>query len=427
MKAMLAVFALSAVAMADDWPSWRGPTGQGQCAEKELPLTWSPTENVRWKVALPDIGSSTPVVWGDRVFVTQASEKTWPPKGGNGGMAAAKKRSLLCFNRADGKLLWQKDVIHEAEEPTHPTNPYCSASPALDAERVVVSHGSAGLHCYDHGGKELWKVDAGKMEHVWGNASSPVLYEDLVILWCGPGENQRLLAVDRKTGAKKWEHAEPGGDSGLGGKGAKWTGSWSTPVIAKVDGKDQLVLGVPKTLKGFDPKTGKELWSCAGLGDLVYASPLIADGIAVATSGYGGPALAVKLGRGGDITADRLWNHTKGNPQRIGTGVLVGPHFYTVEEPGTPRCFDIKSGEDLWAKQVKERPAGGAWGSTLHAAGRLYITDRGGTTLVLKADPTYELLASNKLGEHTDASIAVSNGELFIRTYKSLWCIGAKK
>jgi outer membrane protein assembly factor BamB len=417
--AILALLALCA--RADDWPGWRGPTGQGHSAEKNLPLKWGPTENVRWKVPLPDAGSSTPAVWGDRVFVTQASEKTvWPPRGNNGGPAAARKRSLLCFARADGKLLWQKDVIHEAEESTHPTNPFCSASPAVDGERVVVSHGSAGLHAYDFSGKELWKVDAGRMEHIWGNASSPVLHGDLAILWCGPGENSRLLAVDKKTGQKAWEHPEPGGDP------RKNIGSWSTPILAQIDGQDQLILSVPNRLKGFDPKTGKELWSCAGLTSLVYTSPLYAEGVAVAMSGFHGHALAVKLGGSGDVTKDRLWHHAQNNPQRIGSGIIVGEHVYIVEDSGVPHCFELRTGQEVW--KVEQRPGGGgAWGSMVHADGRLYVTSRGGTTQVFKASPTFELLASNRLGEHTDASIAVSNGELFIRTYKHLWCIAERK
>jgi outer membrane protein assembly factor BamB len=419
--ALLLVWGLSSAARADNWPAWRGADGQGHCGEKGLPLKWGPSENVRWKVALPDSGSSTPAVWEDRVFVTQASEKTgWPPKGGNGGTAKARKRSLLCFARADGKLLWQADVIYDEEESTHPTNPFCSASPATDGERVVVSHGSAGLHCYDLSGKELWKVDAGKMEHQWGNASSPVLYEDLCILWCGPGEKQFLLAVNKKTGAKVWQHDEAPGD------GKKFIGSWSTPILAKVDGKDQLILSVVQKLKGFDPKTGKELWSCDGLGNLVYTSPLLADGIAVAMSGYGGPALAVKLGGSGDITKDRLWQ-TPRNPQRIGSGVIADGHVYMVEDDGNPHCFELKSGQELWKGQIEKRPAGGAWGSMLHLDGKLYITDRGGTTMIFAANPKFELLGTNRLGEHTDASIAVSNGDLFIRTYKSLWCISEKK
>ncbi len=420
--AVLLFLGAAAGAGADEWPAWRGATGQGHSAEKNLPLAWSPTQNVRWKVSLPDAGSSTPAVWGDRVFVTQASEKTqWPPSGGNGGVAKARKRSLLCFARADGRLLWQADVVYDEPESTHPTNPYCSASPATDGERVVVSHGSAGLHAYDLDGKPLWKVDAGKMEHIWGNASSPVLWGDLAILWCGPGERQALLAVNKKTGAKVWEHVDAPGDP------KKFLGSWSTPLIAAVGGRDQLVLSVSHRLKGFDPATGKELWSCEGLGPLVYTSPLVADGIAVAMSGYGGPALAVKLGGSGDITPDRLWHLTKGNPQRVGSGTIVGGHLYILEEDGRPHCFDLKTGEELWQKQYEKKPAGGAWGSMVHADGRLYVVDRGGTTLVLKASPTFQLLATHRLGEHTDASIAVSKGDLFIRTYKQLWCIAEKK
>ena len=193
----------------------------------------------------------TPVVWGDKVFVTQASEKNWPPKGGNGGVARAKKRSLMCFARADGKALWQADVIYDEDESTHPTNPYCSASPATDGERVVVSHGSAGMHCYDLSGKELWKVNLGKLEHVWGNASSPVLYGDLVILWCGPGARSFLLAVNKKTGAKVWETIEKGAEPG------KFEGTWSTPIIVKSEGRDQLLLGVPNKLKGSIPRPAR--------------------------------------------------------------------------------------------------------------------------------------------------------------------------
>src|SRR5262249_51525221 len=153
----------------------------------------------------------------------------------------------------------------DEKESTHPTNPFCSASPAVDGERVIVSFGSAGMYAFDLAGSELWKYDAGKMEHIWGNASSPVIYGDLVILWCGPGATQTLVAVDKKTGKKVWEHNEPGGDSGVG---KVWVGSWSTPIIASVEGQDQLILSVPKKLKGFDPKSGKELWHCDGLSDL---------------------------------------------------------------------------------------------------------------------------------------------------------------
>lgn len=425
--ALLAVCGVAALGLGADWPGWRGPGGQGQSSETKLPTKWSTTENVKWKVPLPDTGSSTPVIWGDRVFVTQASDKTggWPPPGG-GGPALAKKRSLLCFHRADGKLLWRKDVNYDEKEATHPTNPFCSASPVTDGERVVVSHGSAGMHCYDFEGKDLWNVPLGKLEHIWGNAASPIIYNNFVILWCGPGERQFLLAVDKKSGKEIWKKDIPGGASGLGAS-KSWIGSWSTPIVVKIDGRDQMILGVPTKLKGFDPKDGSELWSCDGLTNLVYTSPLYADGVAVAMSGFHGSALAVKVGGSGDITKDRLWHHAKSNPQRIGTGVIVGEHVYMIEENGTPHCFELKTGKEIWESQVEKRPGGSTWSSLVHADGKLYIVNRNGDTLILSASPKYQQLGFNRLGEHTDASIAPSNGELFIRTYKHLWCIADKK
>ena len=410
---------------AENWPNWRGPDNQGHSTEANLPLTWSDKEHVKWKIALPDQGNSTPIVWGDRIFLTQASDKKdWPPKPPSGAPASAHKRSLWCLNRADGKVLWQKDVIYPELESTHNTNPFCSASPVTDGERVIVSHGSAGLFCYDFHGKELWKRDLGKFEHIWGNASSPILYGDLGILWCGPGERQFLLAVNKKTGETVWETPIPGGKYGKKDEG--WLGSWCTPIIINVDAQDEVIVGISEKLKGFDPKTGKELWSCDGLGKLVYTSPVAGNGVAVAMAGYGGAAIGVRLGGKGDVTqTHRLWQHAR-NPQRIGSPVIVGDHLYILNDSGQPTCYELKSGKELW--DVKERPAGGAWGSMVHAAGRLYVTTNNAETLVFAASPKYELLARNRLdGDTVRASIVPSNGELLIRGHRHLWCIGTKK
>jgi outer membrane protein assembly factor BamB len=271
--------------------------------------------------------------------------------------------------------------------------------------------------CYDFDGKELWKKDLGKLEHVWGNASSPVLYGDLCILWCGPGERQFLLAVNKKTGETAWEHHDPGGDSGREGK--KFAGSWSTPIIAKVGEQDQLILSMVGKLRGFDPRTGKELWSAQTGGNLIYHSPLYADGIAV-TGG-----LSVKLGGTGDISKARLPIRLSG--ASVGTGVIAGDYLYVHSDGGAPKCHDLQTGKELWTDQIEKRPGTTAWGSLVHAGGRLYITDQSGTTLVYATGPKYELLGANRLGEHTNASLAVSNGDLFIRTWKHLWCISEKK
>lgn len=429
MRTTVALFVIAictASARAENWPSWRGPTGLGVSEEKNLPIKWSDTENVRWKVKLPSAGNSTPIIWGDRVFITQANDVTaWPPKvpanfaGGSsaGGHAVAEKRSVMCFNRADGKLLWQRDVEYKDKEITHPTNPFCSASPVTDGERVIAHHGSAGLVCYDFDGKELWKYDTGKLEHLWGTASSPIIHGDLCIQWCGPGERQFLIAVNKKTGAKVWETPEPGGDNGITSK--KFLGSWSTPIIARVGDQDQLIFAVPFKLKGYDPKTGKELWSSTGPGTYCYSSPLFVDGLAIFGQNL------VKVEGTGDISKQRL-KHRMGS-MYISTAAIAGDYLYTYADTGIPSCYEWKTGKELWKEQVEGRPGGTvAWSSPIHAAGRIYITDQRGATSVFAAGPKYELLALNKLNERCEATIAVAQGDLFIRTHKSLWCIGER-
>ncbi len=398
-------FAVTPFTLADNWPAWRGPTGQGYCLEKNVPVKWSEKENVKWKIPLADQGNSTPVVWGNRIFLTQAN------KGGT-------TRSLLSFDRANGKKLWQNDVAYPDKERNWTPVWYANASPATDGERVVVSFGSAGMYCYDFAGKELWKrTDLGKWEHSFGNAASPVLYGDLAILWCGPNEGKGrnfLIAVDKKTGKTVWEKDQK-------------AGSWNTPVVYSIDGQDQMLLTMGETLKSFDPKTGDEIWSCKGLQNYCYAAPLYANGIAVGMSGYTKAAIAVKVGGKGDITKDQLWRHPT-NTQRVGSGMLIGDHVYMVEENGTPHCYIAKTGEEIW--KVKDRPsATTTWGSMIHAEGRLYILMRTGETLVLDASPKYNVVAVNKLanGEQSNSSLAVSNGEIFIRTFRHLYCISEKK
>lgn len=412
LRALLVTLICGLPVLAGNWPAWRGPDGQGHSSEKDLPVKWSPTDNVKWKVPLPDDGNSTPIVWGDRIVLTQAT-------------ANGNKRATICLARADGKQLWKQEIIYKDKEPTHNTNPYCSASPVTDGERVVVSHGSAGLFCYDFAGKELWRRDAGKMSHIWGNASSPILHGDLAIFWIGPGDRQTLLAVNKRTGENVWQHDEPGGRSG----GARpWIGSWATPVVVTVGDHEELLLGVPGKLKAFDPKTGKELWSCGGLftenkDQLVYTSAVYKDGIVVMMGGFHGGALAVRVGGKGDVTeTHRLWFHPK-NAQRIGSPVIVGEHVYILNDSGLAQCLELKTGKDLW---MKERLTTSTWGSMVAADGKLYVTNRAGDTLVLAASPKFDLLAKNSLGEPVYSSLAISDGELFIRTYKHLWCIGKK-
>jgi len=408
---LLAALAVAAPVFADNWPQWRGPAGTGVSAEKNLPLHWGTNENVRWRVPLPERGNSTPILWGKRVFLTQGAEN---------------RRTLMCFNRADGKLLWQSGVTYPEKESTHETNPLCSASPVADGQRVIASFASAGLYCYDFDGNELWHRDLGRQAHIWGNGASPIIHGAVCILNFGPGERTFLIAVNKKTGETVWQVDEPGGDSGREKPGEKpnWVGSWSTPILIKVNGREELIMTWPKRVAAYDPKTGKELWTCGGLNPLVYTSPLYSDGTIVAMGGFMGMALAVKADGNGDVTQTRrLWHHPK-TKQRIGSGVIHNGHIYILNDPGVAECYELKTGKLVWEERLAGKgPDNSSWSSMVLADGRLYVINHSGDTFVLKANPKFELLATNSVGETDNASLAVSDGDIFIRTHKALWCV----
>jgi outer membrane protein assembly factor BamB len=417
MKSLVAVLLSCGCAYAN-WPAWRGPDGNGVAHESKLPLRWSTNENIRWRAPLPDRGNSTPIVWKDSVFITQAIEKE-------------NRRTLMCFDRKTGKPRWQKGVTYSEKEVTHDTNPQCSASPVTDGERVAVSYASAGLYCYDLDGNELWHRDLGKQHHIWGNGASPVLYKDLCILNFGPGDRTFLIALDKKTGKTVWQVDEPGGHSGEPRPGdtnkPPWIGSWSTPIVIKENGSDRLIMSFPKRVASLDPKSGKEFWTCSGLNPLVYTSPLYDDGIVVAMGGFGGSALAVKTGGKGDVTeTHRLWQQPRAK-QRIGSGVIHDGHVYILNEPPIAECYDLKTGKLVADQRLKgPGPKGESWSSMVLVGEKLYVINQSGDTFVLKANPQMETLAVNSLGEFTNASLAPSDGEIFIRTHKSLWCVAEK-
>jgi outer membrane protein assembly factor BamB len=400
-NAALAILLLQVSVYADDWPQFRGAAGNAVSAEKEAPLEWGPGKNIRWKSLLTGGGNSSPIVSRGRVFVTIAEEQ-------------GKKRILICLDRKTGALFWSRSVAC-AVEPTQEDNPHCGSTPCADGERVIVWHYSAGLHCYDFDGKPLWNRDLGKLSHMWGYGSSPVLHGDHVLLNGGPGDRTFLTALDKRTGATLWQHDEPGGD------GKKWIGSWGSPVVVKIDGKDQILLGFPSQVKAFDPASGKVLWTCGGLGQLVYADIVVGNGMGVATGeDEGGDSIAFKLGGQGDVTAtQRLWNRRR--PLEVSTGLILDKHLWTVDNGGIIRCTEVESGREVH----KERsPGGAAWGSIVSAAGRFYFTTRSGDTVVFSPDPKgIKVLAVNSLGEPSNATPAFSDGEIFIRTNRAVYCI----
>lgn len=411
MKRLLTLIAITflfaAISQADDWPQWRGPTGMGVATNETAPLQWSNEKNVVWKTPLPAPGNSTPIVAGGKVFITQASQ--------NGN-----ERSLICFDRTNGKELWRDTVAYEEKEPTHKTNPQAAASPTTDGEIVVAWFGSAGVCAYDLAGKKIWSRDLGDFRHIWGYAASPVIYNDLVLMNCGPGLSAFVIALNRKTGDEVWRRDIP---ELVSEKVEQYRGSWSTPIIVKGE-PDIMLLSAPNKLMALDPATGKDIWHSGGLTDLVYTSPITNGEIVVAMSGFHGADLAVRMGGSGDVTSTHtLWGHPKGKkiPQRVGSGVFIGDHVYIYNEPGLAWCIDAKTGETTWQKRL----GGTGWTSMVHIGKYIYVINTDGKTFIIEPDPSEcKVVAENELGELTRGSIAVSNRQLFIRTYEHLYCIG---
>jgi outer membrane protein assembly factor BamB len=404
---------------AANWPGWRGADGLGICAERNLPDKWSATENVRWKVALPEPGNSTPIVWGERVFVAQA---------------VGKRRTIMCFDRANGALLWQHGPENPEAESTHETNPYCASSPVTDGERVIAWFGSAGVYCCDFTGKELWHRDLGKQEHDWGYGSSPLIHDDLCFLYFGPGKRAFLVALNKQTGKTVWQVNDPPvqdrpRNDGFRGQKNGYVGTFSSPILVKNNNRVELVMSYPQLLCAYEPVTGKELWRCDGLNELVYASPLAGSGVVVGMGGFLGTAIAVKNGGKGDVTAThRLWREER-TKNRLGSGVIKDDHVYILNTEGIAECIELRSGKTIWEERVQAKgPKSSSWSSMVLVGDRIYVLNQSGDTVMLGASPKYEALGVNSIGnELTNTSHAISDGEIFLRTHKHLWCIGEKR
>ena len=270
-----------------------------------------------------------------------------------------------------------------------------------------------------------------RTEHYTGSTlclvplSSPLILGDRIIMNCGPGNRTFVTALDVKDGHTIWETPEPGGADDKSPETKSWIGSWSSPVPVMVDGKQQILVAMPRHVNAYDPANGKIIWYCEGSGDLAYTDPLIGDGIAVYLSGFGGPAIGFKLGGSGNVTAtNRLWRDANKIPQRIGSGMIIGANLYQICEPGIIQCVEAATNKELW----KTKPEGETFWASLVAAGdKIYATSQKGDTIVFAADPKeFRMIAKNSLGERTNSTPAISNGQIFIRTANALWCIEEK-
>jgi outer membrane protein assembly factor BamB len=403
----------------------------GVAIEENLPLRWGNEENVRWHADLPGPGNSSPVVWGDRVFISQAVSN--PPR-----------RTLLCFDRVHGRLLWHAGVTYAEPEPTQESNPYCSGSPATDGKRVYGCFGSAGVYAYDFRGQERWHRDLGKLVHPFGNAVSPILYRGLCILNFSPGKEARLVALYKRTGRIAWEARPPavaladedkqGTDPPVGaelnadgssGAATDTRGSWTTPLIIRTRTRDELIVSFSHQLAAYNPSTGRLLWFCRGLDGNTFSSPLWGDGVIVAVSSglSGGAAIGVRPGGSGDVTRSHLVWRLNRVIGRLGSGIIHAGHIYGITEGGAAECLELRTGKRVWLEQLRgPSDHNHSWSSLLLAGDRIYIPNQAGDVFVLRASPRFELLATNSVAESSNASLAASDGALYLRTAKSLWC-----
>jgi outer membrane protein assembly factor BamB len=435
---------VEAAAPEQNWPQWRGPLGTGVAPAANPPITWSETENIRWKRKLPGSGTASPVIWDNQIFVQAAipAGKTGdaaakqvepPPAPKNarpagqpgqrrgGGMRSQRPTEpyqfvLLCLDRRTGETIWQKVAREELpHEGHHPDHGFSSYSPVTDGNYVFAYFGSRGLYCFDLDGNLKWQKDFGRMQtkNGFGEGSSPALFGNtLVINWDHEGADF-IVAMDKATGNELWRQSRDEETS------------WATPLIVQHAGQAQVVTAATRKIRSYDLASGKLVWECAGLTPNTIPTPVAKEGMVYATSGFRGNALlAIRLGRAGDLTGtDAIaWRHDRNTPY-VPSPLLYGDKLYFFAgNNNVLSCFNADSGTALIDRQRVDGLQG-VYASPVGAGGRVYLVGRNGATVVLKHSDTFEVLATNQLDERIDASPAVAGNELFLRGHEHLYCV----
>lgn len=415
----LLCLAWTSMAFSGDWPAWRGPGGQGQTTDKGLPLTWGAgqNDNVLWKVPLPgadaarqDQNQSSPIVCKDRVFVTASF---WP-KGAD--VKDFPEHHVACYSVKDGKQLWDVTVPPGPWLLKDLRGGYTAPTPACDGERVYVLFGSAVLAALDLDGKILWRKTIVPHEYDVAVGNSPLVYQGNVLLMCEQLKKaSRLIAFNGKTGELQWEQKRPDAD---------WT--HSTPLLAEVKGKPQLLVAGAQALQGLDPATGKMLWWCrepggGRIGDTV--TPVYAGGVVYVDSGRGGPGVAVDPTGDGDVSkTHRKWKIPQ-VPEGFSSPVSDGEYLYRLHSPGVLKCWKLATGEQVYAERLQGVSTSSS--PVVTAEGHIYCAGAG-TSYVVKAGSKFEVLGKSELGDGGPASPAVADGKLFLKGRRFLFCIGKK-
>lgn len=463
--------------MGADWPQFRGPAASGTADEAKLPASFNETENLLWKIKLPGAGASSPIVLGDRVFVTCYSG--YGQSAESPGEVSDLVRHLLCLSLKDGSVTWQQPMKTETREADYrgmmTQHGYASSTPATDGKQVFVFLGTGGVWAFDVDGNQQWNKSVGNGTDGWGSGSSVVLTDDLVIVNAAV-ESNAVVALKKSDGSEAWRYKVSGR-------------SWSTPAIVKSpDGKEELVVSIEKRVAGLDPATGKELWHCQGIQDYTCPSVTAGDGVAYVSGGRQSKILAIKTGGSGDVTDTHLvWEKIMGG--NVTTPALVGERLFGVSDRGIAYCLDAKTGETAYqtrlaggdanapaaseprptppaerppmdAERPQRRPGeggfgggpsggpggrgrrpggfgggrggfggGGLYASVVAADGKLFAATRTTGVYVLAAEPEYKVLAHNTFAEDKsrfDATPSIAAGRLFLRSDQNLYCIGLK-
>jgi len=400
------IFLLTQSALSQDWPQFRGPDGLGISQQTNLPTTWSETENVAWKTAMPGYGSSSPIVLDGKLYLTCYSGYGMA---NNSGRMEDLMLHLLCVDGKNGKIIWEKrikPVLPEAKSVRD--HGYSAQTPATDGKNLYVFFGKSGVFKFDLKGNQIWQTSVGTKTHAWGSGTSPVLYENLVIVNASV-ESKSLVAIDKTTGKEVWR--ADGMDS-----------SWNTPKLVKTaDGKDELAVTVKKLILGFDPKTGKQLWRCDAIADYICPSIVSHDDILYAMGARSSQTVAVRSGGRGDVTGThKLWHAEVG--ANVCSPVVHEGHLYWVSDRNkTAYCLNLSDGSVKYAESIASQP----YASPLLADGKLYVVTRNGGTLVIAPKPKFELLAHNILDDKStfNASAIVCNDSLILRSDENLYCI----
>jgi outer membrane protein assembly factor BamB len=399
--------------VAENWPGFRGPGRQGISNEKDLPTQWSATSNIVWNTAIAGIGWSSPIVFDDRVFVTTATDE-------------GASFHLLCLDRKTGAVLWDRQVLRQKPGHKQVLNSYASSTPVTDGKNVYIVAFDGSIAAVSMEGETVWMYRDFEYFSEHGLGVSPILYKELVIIafdpsssgadpklgWQKPWDKAVILALDKNTGKVRWE-----------GKRGLSQIAHVSPQILSENGKDQLISSAGNAIQGFDPDTGERIWTVSSPGEGVVPSVVVGEGLIFTTSGFGDSAIrVVRAGGKGDVTATYIAWESPDDVPKIPSMLYVKPYLYLVTEAGVAKCFKAATGEVIWRERLDDRYSA----SPVWADGKIYFLSDKGTTTVIQEGAEFKVLEKNEFNETCKASPAVSQGNIFIRSEKHLFCIGGK-